>query len=411
VWVVWVLSLLSNYVEAVAESTISPTAQPLIRGPPPVPAAALGNSSAGRGAQSEAKSVNIHLDMPRSSAPAAARGASSGRGEKIRVSATKFGLWSANMAQYLGISMIIFGAIGFIWYNQGADPSPIVTNDMTLYCSIYCFFLGFLVLIWEYFFGRKRTDAPFPIRGLMYTIFSLFLFMSWPTILCGFCMFITAMVNFVASAMGEVYDAPKKEAAPPAKVAKTEAEQKAEGLWGMLLVYVASVRQQNKVGQFVFINLYVAGNAVLFGYTIWIWQGKISDLKKLYNDDATRVPSGWAPLAKACGALLDLNCALILLPVLRTLLRWCYNRSTQDQNFVSKALRAVLFFIPLDRNLIFHKIIAKVVLGATIAHTLVHYINFSIRPQAVLFLFEGSWPLISGGIVCISMFFIYTAAL
>jgi NADPH oxidase len=136
----------------------------------------------------------------------------------------------------------------------------------------------------------------------------------------------------------------------------------------------------------------------------------VDTLKKVNGDDERIVPTGWAPWAKGFGALLDLNCALILLPVLRTIIRYLYDRSTADQGCFATALRGMLYFIPLDENLKFHKLIAKVILGATIAHTIVHYINFALRPLAVFTLFNGAWPLVSGGVVCLSMFFIYTAA-
>lgn len=137
---------------------------------------------------------------------------------------------------------------------------------------------------------------------------------------------------------------------------------------------------------------------------------KVDTLKKGLNDSKYSVPSGWAPWAKGFGALLDLNCALIFLPVCRTMIRYLYNRSTADQGCVATVLRGILYFIPLDKNLHFHRVIAKVIMGATIAHTVAHYINFAIRPHAVLFLFHGAWPLVSGGLVCFCMFFIYTSA-
>ena len=72
--------------------------------------------------------------------------------------------------------------------------------------------------------------------------------------------------------------------------------------------------------------------------------------------------------AKGFGSLLDLNCAIIVLPVSRTLLRLLYNRSTADQGLVSRTLRAVLEYVPLDQNITFHKIIAWVILIAACGH-------------------------------------------
>lgn len=303
--------------------------------------------------------------------------------------------------------MIAFGILGFVWYDQDEGDS-IVSRGFTLYCSIYSLLVGALILAWEQFFGIKRGPSPIPTRGAIYLLLSVFLFMSWPTLLPAFFVFGTAVTNFAATAMGEVYEAPPIVTAVQKKLTDQEAE--AEGFLGAIRVYFASIRQQNKVGQAVFFFAYFCGNVVLFSMTLNTWIDKIDTLKSALNDNKEYVPTGWAPFAKAFGALLDLNCALILLPVVRTLLRYLYNRSTADQGFVSTVLRSILYFIPLDQNLKFHKLIAGVIMGATVGHTVMHYINFAARPAAVLFLFEGAWPMISGGIVCICMFIIYTAA-
>src|SRR5205085_546845 len=137
-------------------------------------------------------------------APLASTEASRSDAPKLRSSPTKFGLWSSNMAFYSGINMIVFGCLGLIWYSQN-EVDSIVSRDFTLYCSLYSFFVGGAILAYEHFFGRKRGDSALPARGLVYTILSLFLFMSYPTLLCGFFLFTTAVMNFVATAKGEVY--------------------------------------------------------------------------------------------------------------------------------------------------------------------------------------------------------------
>ena len=284
----------SNYVEAVASTATSPTAvppPPRAVGPPPVPVGARAASPPARGAvglqavSNEQKqefkpagpapsSSSSTLTKP-SASTAASSSAAPVRSEKLRDSKTKFGLWSSNMALYSAISQIVFGVMGFIWYDQKADPEPIVSNPFTLYCSLYSFFLGFLILAWEHYFGRKRGPSPLPARGLAYTVLSLFLFMSWPTLLCGFFLFTTAFFNFVASALGEVYDAPVKPAV--AAIPKKPEDEAAEGVWGAIKIFFASIRQQNKVGQACFMFAYVGGNIALFIYTLILWINKVGE--------------------------------------------------------------------------------------------------------------------------------------
>ncbi len=79
--------------------------------------------------------------------------------------------------------------------------------------------------------------------------------------------------------------------------------------------------------------------------------------------------SGWAPWAKAFGTFLDFNCSMIVVPVLRTMIRWLYNQSTASESYFARCLRGVLYFVPLDKNLAFHRIIAKLILFGTVGHT------------------------------------------
>ncbi len=182
------------------------------------------------------------------------------------------------------------------------------------------------------------------------------------------------------------------------------------------------------------------------------WQLKNARLQPL-----TRL-SDWGPWAKGFGSLLDLNCAIIVLPVSRTLLRMLYNRSTADQGCFARTLRAILVYIPLDQNILFHKIIAYVILFATVGHVSVllfcthkqmhatregtllgqlgdvqwcslsplckfcyvfprslslscsglHMINLAFSWHNTLEIFgETAW--ITGGVICLWMFFIYTS--
>lgn len=310
------------------------------------------------------------------------------------------------MALYSAISCICFGVLGFIWYDFD-EADHIIDRGMTLYCSIYSFAIGFIMLAYEWKWGKKRGPSPIPTRGIVYLLASFFLFLSWPTLLAAFFVFSTSVANFTATALGEVYDA------PPARAGKktvSDREAKAEGWVGSVKVTLAGVAQQNKQGQWAFFFIYLAGNVVLMAWTWHIWVDKVDAARLAAGDDKNLVPTGWTPVAKAMGALLDLNCALILMPVLRTFIRYLYNRSTADQSCVANVLRAILYVVPLDKNLKLHKLIAGVIMGATILHTVAHYINFALRPAPVLTLFNGAWPLISGGVVCWAMFFIYTAA-
>jgi hypothetical protein len=64
-----------------------------------------------------------------------------------------------------------------------------------------------------------------------------------------------------------------------------------------------------------------------------------------------------------------MNCAFIVLPMLRSVLRWLYNRSTQDQTTASRLLRNVLLFVPVDFSIAIHRMIAGYIFVGFVGHT------------------------------------------
>jgi len=132
--------------------------------------------------------------------------------------------------------------------------------------------------------------------------------------------------------------------------------------WERFTTWLLLQKERSQLGVLVFIVLYTVGNIVLFFVVLAQWVKKndsFEDVKRL---------SSWAPVAKAFGNVLDLNCSIIVLPVCRTFIRWLYNTSTANQGCLARSLRAALEFVPLDLNIVFHKLIAKVIVAATFGH-------------------------------------------
>ena len=57
-----------------------------------------------------------------------------------------------------------------------------------------------------------------------------------------------------------------------------------------------------------------------------------------------------------------------------------------------------------------HKLIAKTVFVCVWGHVIAHFVNYSLIPDAVIALF-GPSPWVTGSIIMLAMFFIYSAAL
>ena len=61
------------------------------------------------------------------------------------------------------------------------------------------------------------------------------------------------------------------------------------------------------------------------------------------------------PYAKGFGQLLNLNCAIMLLPVFRKGVRYLHDISA----FKGSKFWWIQYLLPLDKNIVFHKAVAK----------------------------------------------------
>eukprot|EP00457_Paulinella_chromatophora_P002090 gb/GEZN01002094.1/.p1 GENE.gb/GEZN01002094.1/~~gb/GEZN01002094.1/.p1 ORF type:complete len:821 (+),score=43.14 gb/GEZN01002094.1/:95-2557(+) len=318
--------------------------------------------------------------------------------KKRKTSKTAFGPWANLMAIGTALFGFFMGLEGLWWdyawknMQQAARHGPWPGR-----CGLYCSALSVIVIPLEICFGRKRTAFPFPFRATFYTVASLFLFKSKPTVLVGIMYIFVAAANLVSAILREEYDAP-----PPAKKA-TRAKRPDEGCLDAVFKWMVMILEHNEVGKVVFLIAYFWANVFIFFYILHVWI-----LKNNAYDPYTQRLSQWGPFAKAFGNLLDFNCSLLLLPVLRTVHRYMFNRATQDNSCFALFLRKVLYYIPLDHALQFHKLIAAIVMACSLAHVFGHFVNFAVAPFQTITLF-GTWPWISGGAICVAMLFMYSS--
>eukprot|EP01104_Vermistella_antarctica_P015883 TRINITY_DN5307_c0_g2_i1.p1 TRINITY_DN5307_c0_g2~~TRINITY_DN5307_c0_g2_i1.p1 ORF type:complete len:579 (+),score=114.55 TRINITY_DN5307_c0_g2_i1:193-1929(+) len=121
---------------------------------------------------------------------------------------------------------------------------------------------------------------------------------------------------------------------------------------------------------FVFFSVYVVVNAILFAEAVHRYY-ELSKENDAINDGVI--------IARGFGALLNFNCALILIPVLR--------------NALTKLRKTRLHkFIPWDYNIIFHKRVAWWIAICGTFHGVAHYVNYHIvgTPWAL------SWTTLAG---------------
>jgi predicted ferric reductase/Ca2+-binding EF-hand superfamily protein len=108
--------------------------------------------------------------------------------------------------------------------------------------------------------------------------------------------------------------------------------------------------------------------------------------------------NGFVQLARGCGACLNFNCALILVPMLRHLLTWIRARSFGR-------------FVPVDHAVEFHKQVGHAIFGFSLVHTLAHLCNYAISSEPVLDSLVRTKPGLTGVLALVVTALIWAFAL
>ncbi len=301
------------------------------------------------------------------------------------------------------------------------------------------------------FFYRNRI-SPIGIAHFLVGVAGLY---NYATCLAGSFLVVTGLVYCYAALRNESGDGGReaaKKAADAAAKAKARAEEEnsrtfsqrfSDGVW-----YVASwnpvsfyrrIYNEDKLSSYVWIGLYALANLLAFVVTLYTWYAavdqQIYDLKHgTLSTDCNNTGchvnrkivrygplSYFAPWAKACGMCLNLNSALLLLPVVRLLLRKINNygesfaKSQQQSDFFGKFFaHPMTRYIPLQKNIEFHKICAIAIFFYSWAHMIFHWLNLWQANDPTLRFFRylkwNGTDYFTGALVTFAMFFIYSAA-
>lgn len=203
--------------------------------------------------------------------------------------------------------------------------------------------------------------------------------------------------------------------------------------------FYTRIYNEDKVSSYFWISVFFGINLLAFFYTLHFWMEIVEGQHQQLIDGTLQIDcntiichmnrkvlrygplSDWAPWAKACGMCLNVDCSLLLLPVIRILLR---NINNAGISFSEKARDSGLFakffahpvsrYLPLQKNIEFHKICGVTIGMFSLGHAFCHYANLITADAATLAVFrvwrwEGSnW--LTGAIVYIAMFIIFSAA-
>lgn len=200
--------------------------------------------------------------------------------------------------------------------------------------------------------------------------------------------------------------------------------------------------------------IYFLINAIMFLYTLFVWVDTVQTWESDLRDDDVKLEgcnecpdpsdkaytrwrdecdlnkslvkhgplSYWAPIAKAAGVTLNFNCALLLVPVTKSVLIFLNEKSSDTYGaaqkrsaWFSSIFRSPLArYFPLSKNIEFHKLIATVTGILAVVHTVAHFFNYWQAPLFTQVRFaKWGWTgtaFLTGALALLAMFVIYTAA-
>lgn len=330
--------------------------------------------------------------------------------------------------------LVVCGLAGLVWAGS-AHARAREYGSVGL--GVWSWITAAIVAFMEYFWGmhepllqeyKGSPLAKLPMRGIVYMLLSFPILFSPSTIIGGGVLFITGVTNVIGVRRGEKGQRQIRrwDFWRNGRVAKKQTRADDDPLPTVGQRVVAWVRKQIEIGEvskWVILAVFAAANFIYGVYQINYWTKLVSGSQDAYTLCLVTNPasgncglpvSDWGPWAKLCGSLLNLNCALILLPVLKGLLR-------SLNNMRIGATGTVAAYIPLRKNIEFHKLVALWIGVLTLGHIFFHFMNYAAAPDATIAAFPNPvkkpWyghmlyaPWYTGAFATLAMFFIYTAA-
>lgn len=337
--------------------------------------------------------------------------------------------------------------------DPGQEAPDLNGDETTGYLAIIC---ALLILLFEnesLGFGLYFPSDTFSFekrvsfRGVVYGFSSIPFYRKFPVALAAPCLSATALCNIYGVWRGESGDGGRARAAAAKKRAADNkarnpgksAAGKSTEAWNFdPIKFYTKLVDENKLSAFLWLFAYFVANVFTFFVTLDKWKGIVNDGNKALVDGTLDTTcefdeclfnqvvvqrggiSAYGPYAKACGMCLNFNCSLIIYPIVRHLLRRLNNigggvsLSNNPSVFAKFFAKPITKYIPLSKNIEFHKIIAKTMCGFAVSHTLFHFLNYWQASEVTLARFfkwgYGGTAFVTGSIICLAMFMIFTAA-
>lgn len=277
------------------------------------------------------------------------------------------------------------------------------------------------------------------------------------TIMASFALFILAIVQSVAVHKEEAGDGGRaqnrnRKAKPDEPTWNSWCSDGYSFICGLFSCRISQfyrrILNEDKLSTYVWLFIFLAANAIFFIIVLIQWYGIVNSTRSMLLNGSlpltgnSRIdhmyrksvrygpPTSFAAWAKASGSTLNMNCALILLPVTKLILRRLNNIGQSFSKFEENSSIFAKFFalpfyryVPVSKNLEFHKLCAFMILVMSAIHIICHYCNLAYANQSTVSLFRNylnpsfavfKWDYaayFTGSVVTLAMLCIYTSAL
>ncbi len=205
------------------------------------------------------------------------------------------------------------------------------------------------------------------------------------------------------------------------------------------LSFLYRIYVEDKLAAYFWVSVFLLANVIMFGITYQKWVDLVEGERASMIDgtldvqcddavcDINRIAikygpfSTATPLAKACGGCLNMNCAILLLPVIKLILTKMTDLAGKFQDLHDKTDYFGKFFsysfaryVPIQKNIEFHKLVAFMVCFMTVGHVIGHYANLIYAYDVTLAYFDKwGWQgtaFLTGAMILMAMFVIFSAA-
>ena len=305
----------------------------------------------------------------------------------------------------------------------------------------------------------------FSILAVLHTVVGIAGLTSYSTCIAGTTLLIAAAVYQYAAARRECGDGGRSLKAAAGLKALASAQDESPSIKAMLLApfillhetlqeylsflpsfklvdprkFFMRIYNEDKLSSYFWVTVFYLVNAIIFFSTLVTWQRAIAASQAAllngtldvtcnssvcdYNRQLIKSGpmSAIAPWAKACGMCLNFDCSLLILPVIKMVLRKLNNMgeslavAQNSTDYCAKLLsRPITRYIPIQKNIEFHKIIAFTVLFFTMGHIVAHLANMRDAENTTLQYFrKWGWvgtSFFTGAVVTLAMVFIFSGA-